>query len=502
MTAAVSISAAAPRLTAWQAHLAVLGLVSAAILALFHRDALHMVSIWWNDATFNHCVMILPLIGWLVWQRLPELAQLRPSGWMPGLALVALGAAAWLLGEAGSLALARHVGFLAMLQGAVIACLGARVSRALAFPIFYALFMIPAGQELVAPMQTLTAYMATALLGLSGVPAHLEGIFITTPDGYFEVAEACAGVRFLLAMLALAALIANVCFRSRPRRLAFLVAAVVVPVLANGIRAWGTMYIADMTSVEFASGFDHVFYGWIFFAIVVALILAAAWPFFDRAPGERWFDPTAMPISREAPVVAVAVAALALAALPVAWSSAVASASTADLPARIAMPRVAGWQRLPASGRWRPHFEGASLFELARYRDARGREIELAVAVFADQREGRELLAFGQGDAQGWAWTADASPPPGGQAGRIASHGVSRDVLSFYRVGRILTGSGVEVKLETMKTRLFGGPRRAVAVLVAAQAPAAGASARPAIDDFLTALGPVDVFADRVAGAG
>jgi hypothetical protein len=74
-------------------------------------------------------------------------------------------------------------------------------------------------------------------------------------------------------------------------------------------------------------------------------------------------------------------------------------------------------------------------------------------------------------------------------------------VATFYRVGDILTGSGSEVKLETTKTRLFGGPRRAVAILVSAQAPAAGASPRPAIDGFLGALGPVERLADRAAGA-
>ena len=54
--------------------------------------------------------------------------------------------------------------------------------------------------------------------------------------------------------------------------------------------------------------------------------------------------------------------------------------------------------------------------------------------------------------------------------------------------------------LETMKTRLFGGPQRAVAVLVSAPAPARGVSARPAIDAFLAALGPVAPLADRAAG--
>jgi hypothetical protein len=51
-----------------------------------------------------------------------------------------------------------------------------------------------------------------------------------------------------------------------------------------------------------------------------------------------------------------------------------------------------------------------------------------------------------------------------------------------------------------MKARLLGGPQRAVAVLVSAEAPAAETSARPAIDDFLRALGPIAPIADRAAG--
>ena len=73
-------------------------------------------------------------------------------------------------------------------------------------------------------------------------------------------------------------------------------------------------------------------------------------------------------------------------------------------------------------------------------------------------------------------------------------------MASFYRVGTILTGSDAAVKLETIRTRLLGGPQRAVAVMVSAEAPADGASARPAINAFLSALGPVAPLADRAAG--
>jgi exosortase/archaeosortase family protein len=119
------------------------------------------------------------------------------------------------------------------------------------------------------------------------VPAALHGFFIDTPVGRFEVAEACSGVKFLIAMIALGTLVAHLCFRSWTRRAVFMAACVVVPILANGVRAWGTIYVAQSRGVEFAAGFDHIVYGWIFFAIVMAVLLGAASPFFDRPANDR-----------------------------------------------------------------------------------------------------------------------------------------------------------------------------------------------------------------------
>jgi exosortase A len=494
----------------WRPHLIALALLAAAILLIFLRDAADLVHVWLSRSTFNHCALILPIIGWLAWQRLPELRRLAPCAWAPGLLLVGVGALVWLLGEAGFVAIARQAALVLMLQGAVIACLGPAVSRGLAFPIFYALFMIPIGDELMGPMQTLTARMSMVLLGLVGVPAHIEGVFITIPNGYFEVAEACSGVEFLIAMVAYGALVSNLCFRSWPRRILFMAAAVVIPIVANGIRAFGTIYIAHLTDIEFAAGFDHVIYGWFFFAFIIALLMAVGWRFFDRGIADPWFDPAELQpegtrSGSQRHLARIAGLAFAVAVLPVLWSSAVASTRQPDLPAAFALPDVPGWHRIARDdGRpWQPHFAGADILRLGRYRDARGREVDLAIAVFARQEEGREIVGFGQGAVgpdSAWAWTARGAPPPGGRSDRIASHGTVREVLSFYRVGGIVTGSDYRVKLETMKTRLLGGPRRAVAVLVSAEAPAEGADPRPALDAFLADLGPVAPLADRAAG--
>jgi exosortase A len=505
MTAVLPIDKAKP-LTApgWRAHLLALGCAAAAILILLRSDAAHMARIWAASSTYNHCFLILPIIGWLVWQRLPELRQLAPSGWAPGLGLVASGALVWLLGDAGEFAMARHLGLVLMLQGTVAACLGKAVARGLLFPLCYALFLVPAGDELVPLMQTVTAKICMGLLWLAGVPARLDGVFITIPGGYFKVAEACSGVKVLVAMVAYGALVANVCFRSPARRAAIVALSVALPILANGVRAWGTIMISHFVDAKFAVGFDHVFYGWLFFAIVMALVMAIGWPFFDRAAADPWFDPQRLQAGQEAEsgrrAAMIAGACVAIAALPLAWSGA--AAAPVPAPPPIALPQVPGWTAATSipTRPWNAHFAGADRIATAHYRDSSGRIVDLAIAVFARQSEGRKIVGYGQGavDPGGdWAWTSDSAPAAGGRAERILSHGTAREAVTFYRIGGTLTGSPARVKLETMKDRLLGGSGRAAAILVSAEE---GAGGRQAIDAFLEALGPPERLADRAAG--
>lgn len=203
---------------------------------------------------------------------------------MPGVALLVTALSLWLAGRITGLNLIAHAGAVAALQAGVVVILGPRVAATIALPLAYMCFLVPFGDELIPTLQMVTADIAIALTHWSGVPATIDGIYIDTPVGLFIVAEACSGVKFLVAMIALGVLVCFTAFERWKKRVLFLAACVIVPILANGVRAWGTIYIAQSQGVEFAEGFDHIFYGWIFFAIIVALVLAVAWRFFEREP--------------------------------------------------------------------------------------------------------------------------------------------------------------------------------------------------------------------------
>ena len=489
----------------WQRPLLLLGALWLFLLLLFWRDAAQLVSIWWNSSTFNHCLLILPILGWLVWLRSGELVRLKPQPWAPGLVWIGAGAGAWLLGEAAGVAIVRQTGLLLMLQGCVPALLGLQVTRGLLFPLFYSLFLLPVGEELVPPLQTLTADMSMVLLRLTGIPAHLEGIFITTPGGLFAVAEACSGVKFLVAMAALAVLMAHLCFTSWRRRAVFIVVALVVPILANGFRAFSTIWIAQHMGAEFAASADHVVYGWVFFAIVIALVGAIFWRWFDR-------DPEDVPINAErlqsavprraAPLWLLAPAAAALALAPMLWlsrSEAAAPATFAALTDQV----PPGWARVEAMGDWRPRFDGADRLECLSMRPVgggAGGQVDVCAAHYRWQAEGREVIGYGQGavDPDGnWRWSEDLAPIGPMKVEHIAS-ARHRAVASLYAVGDVRSASATRIKLATLTARLLRGDERATALLVSAREEDGG---RAAIARFLAAAGGGDALLARLTAA-
>ncbi len=495
--------------TAWRRQGAILFGTAIALLALFWKDSADLARIWWTSTTFGHCLFIGPVLFWLVWQRRADLALLHPVGWWPGLALVMIGGFGWFIGDAAGLALARHLGLIIMLQGAVVTLLGPQVTRGLLFPHAYAFFLVPFGESLEAPLQSTTVAMVMPLLALAGVPASVDGVLITIPNGYFEVAEACSGAKFVIAMIAYGTLVAHVAYVAWPRRIAFMAMALIVPVIANGLRAFGTIYAAHLTSVEAATGMDHIVYGWVFFGLVMAAVLGIGWHWFDRDPDAPWFDAAALqhvPGQRIEGLIAAALA-MTVASGFVGWAGAI-SAQTAALPNRIVLPSVPGWTRTAPNlvALWQPHYPSADHVVSGRYVDAQGRSVDLAIAVFGSQREGKELVSFGTGvlrEDDRWVRVESLPEIAGGSAMRITAPGpVERVVATWYRIGSVVTASPRVVKVETLKVKLLGGSPRAVALHVSAQV-VPGDDPAATIAGFIASAGPIGQLADRVsAGQG
>jgi EpsI family protein len=152
---------------------------------------------------------------------------------------------------------------------------------------------------------------------------------------------------------------------------------------------------------------------------------------------------------------------------------------------------------------WEPLAQGADHRLLGRYADAQGREVDVFVAVYGSQGEGREAGGFGQGalpPGGTWAWQSPGPALDGAKSDRLLAEGrIARLAYSWYRIGDITTGSNARLKLAAMADRLLLRPRPTTLLILSAE-DHDGRPAQPAMDAFLRAIGPTERWMDRTAG--
>ncbi|TDR78635.1 exosortase A [Photobacterium lutimaris] len=264
---------------------------------LYNQAFLDMISIWSTSKTYEHGFFIIPICLWVAWlQRRQFFAQPHDIAWWP-IFLLPLPNLLWLVGYAADLALFEHIAAITSLQLMLWALLGTPRARVMWFPICYLIYCVPFGEQLIAPLQEITAELAITFLGLMNIPAYHEGLSITIPNGHFYVAEACSGIRFLISSLAIGCLFAYFQFTKVWKRIAFMGFSFIFPIIANGIRATGIILIGYFTDMAHATGADHLVYGWVFFSIVIVCIFLVANRFADPLPDSANPSATSQPIS-------------------------------------------------------------------------------------------------------------------------------------------------------------------------------------------------------------
>ncbi|CAN7662125.1 exosortase A [Pseudoduganella sp. LjRoot289] len=245
----------------------------------YFSTARSIVEIWDSSGTFAHGYIILPISIWLVWQRRAAVLQLQAEPYWPALLLLAACGAAWLLAEFGDVQTVRQYAFAAMLPLTVLALLGKRIAWALAFPLAFVLFAVPFGDIFINPLIGVTADFTVYALRATGIPVLRDGTNFSIPSGNWSVVEACSGVRYLIASITLGSLYAYLTFRSTWRRALFVLASALVPIAANGARAYMIVMLGHLSGMTLAVGVDHLIYGWLFFGLVMFLLfwLGSLW---------------------------------------------------------------------------------------------------------------------------------------------------------------------------------------------------------------------------------
>ncbi|MEO8777914.1 MAG: exosortase A [Rhodanobacter sp.] len=385
------------RVPGWRLAAAVFAVAVVVLLIAYWQTVQSLVWVWDHDGTYQYAFLIFPLSLWTAFNLRQEVQANPPvpSFWgllaMAGLVLI------WYVGHVLDVNLLQHFALVALFPALVLACWGWRALWVLAFPLAYlVVFAVPWGDGLVGPLQDITAHFAVHSLELTGTPVLLNGREIVTPSAVWMVADACSGVKFFIACSALGCLYAYLMYQRWWKRVMFVALSAVVPVIANGLRVYFTILIGDTWGLKYATGTDHMIFGWQFFGTVLVLLLLVGWFFRDPLPPVGHEHPRAsghLPARMRMLVWPVVIALLIVA--PVVAAGLSSSAPVEEL--QVTAPAVAGWSGpQAAAGAWQPSFSGsAGQIKAAYQSEARGDVVELFHAVYTGKpRRGHTLITF------------------------------------------------------------------------------------------------------------
>lgn len=254
-------------------------LVLALLVALYAGIIPEMVREWSQNENNSHGFIIPLIAAYFLWQRRGRLLDAPVAPNAAGLLVLVLGGLMLSLGYLATEYFTMRASLIVILAGLTLALFGTQTFRVVAFPLFFLVFMIPIPMVIynavAFPLKLLVSNVSVWVLKAVGVVVLREGNIIMLPDMVLEVADACSGIRSLVSLLALGVAYAAVLPLHTGRRVALVLSAIPIAIIANIIRVIVTGLLVEYVSPDAARGFFHEFAGMAVFAFALALLLAA-----------------------------------------------------------------------------------------------------------------------------------------------------------------------------------------------------------------------------------
>jgi len=235
--------------------------VGALLVALYAPVLVWMAATWSRDAYYSHAFLVPPVVAFLVWAKRPRLARITLDGRLAGCALAAAGLLMYAGGIWVDVNFVSAISLVIVIGGLVLWIWGRQAARELLFPLTFLLFMIPLGKLLADafsnPLQRNATQGAGAALSMLGIPTQTYGASIQVPEYVFVVGAPCSGLKSIIAMTALAALLAYLLEAPLWKRLVVFAAAAPTAVAANIVRITVIVLVGKCFGTQAAESLFH-----------------------------------------------------------------------------------------------------------------------------------------------------------------------------------------------------------------------------------------------------
>ena len=218
-----------------------------------------------HDTYYSHGFLIPFISGFIIWLKREKLSKLKimPSGtgwifFISGILIHAV-SALWRVYFTSGFSL------LLVLPGLILLFFGKKYLKELLFPVGFLVFMIPLPLVAIANLsfrlKIFAASVSTFIINKLGVPAIREGSVIRTMHSYLLVEDPCSGIRSLIALISLGALMAYFANISRVKKTVLFLASIPIAISSNVIRIVSLSLVSEMYGAKLATGLFHTLMG-------------------------------------------------------------------------------------------------------------------------------------------------------------------------------------------------------------------------------------------------
>jgi len=252
-------------------------LATAVLLVLLFRQSFFY---WYDNVSrensyYSHAVLVPFVSLFFVWRKKDALTRTPGGTSTLGYPLLVLSFLLVLGADLLGFRILGQAAILPLVVGLGLLFLGPDRVKQLWFPIAFLFFMIPIPESLTASVtfrvKMLAAEGAVNLANLVYLPMVRDGSYIHFADDLLLVGDVCSGLRSLIALLALGAVVAYLSGTRPWARVLVLAISAPIAIASNVLRIFFLCVVGYYYGSEIASGWVHDISGYLIY--VVALVM-------------------------------------------------------------------------------------------------------------------------------------------------------------------------------------------------------------------------------------
>lgn len=256
--------------------IAAFGLVVVFIIAFFPVIR-NLVEAWIQSDDHSHGLLIVPVSIYIIWRQRHALKEIEIRAGSGGWLFVTMSIALYIFGFFAGISTISSLSLVMTIWAVVWSLFGKDIFKAVLFPMFLMLLMIPVPAQFYSmatiPLQLMVSKASAFIVGLLGVPILREGNVLHMPERTLAVVQACSGLRSLMSLVTLCAIFGYLSLSSNVWRSLLIFSSVPAAIIVNIIRVVMMILAFWFMDLDLSKGVPHTIFGVVVF--VLALLIVA-----------------------------------------------------------------------------------------------------------------------------------------------------------------------------------------------------------------------------------